>query len=392
MNVLFISNDPSIFDDASPARARMRAYAKEVGVLHIISQCAARHKFSDVITEDVGDGKLLVLHPIYILTNLGKRYRLFKRIVELAKEVIAKEQIQIVSAQDPFEYGLAALRAATGTSAKLHIQVHTDPFSLWFTRVKIIYSSEVKMPVINRVRQSIADQVLPQAHGIRVVSKRVHESLMSRYGSRIPVPTLIPIAVSSEVPKPMLLPDHPFTFALITVGRLEPEKRIQDTLQALARIRLRYPTVGLFVVGEGSQRKNLEHYARKLKLTKNVQFLGHIDNAWGMMQNAQAYIQSSGYEGYSRTLLEAALARTPIITTDVGIVGEVFRGYEDVLAAPPGDPTSLAAHIVGLVEDNQARHQFVMNAEKSARDHLVHTHTTPADIAADLRRLLETSS
>ena len=385
MKVLFISNDPSIFNESSPARARMRAYAKEIGVLHIISQ----GNDSKVIREEFEGDTVLVLHPIHIVTKLGRKFFLFKQIVKEAKEIISKEGIQIVSAQDPFEYGLAAVNAVQGTTAKLHIQVHTDPFSLWFTRVKIIYSSEVKMPVINRVRQSIADKVLPQAHGIRVVSKRVHESLMARYGSRIPLPTLIPIAVSAKVPEPMPLPPHQFTFALITVGRLEPEKRIQDSLMALARIRLRYPAVGLFVVGEGSQRKNLEDYARRLGLKQNVQFLGHIDNAWGMMQSAQAYIQSSGYEGYSRTLLEAALARVPIITTDVGIVGEVFRGYEDLLAAPPGDPSALATHIIGLVEDNEARKQFAISAEKVAHDHLQSVHTSPADIAADLRQVLE---
>ena len=37
IKVLFISNDPAIFDAESSVRARMRAYAKEIGTLHIIS-------------------------------------------------------------------------------------------------------------------------------------------------------------------------------------------------------------------------------------------------------------------------------------------------------------------------------------------------------------------
>ena len=385
MNVLFISNDPSIFEDTSPARGRMRAYAKEIGSLHIISQS----KTSEVMQEEIEGGATLSLYPIHIKMKLGRRYFLFKQIIKRAKEIITTEGIQIVSAQDPFEYGLAALKAIEGTNVKFHVQVHTDPFSRWFTHVKIIYSSEVKMPLINRVRQRMADKVLPRAHAVRVVSKRVQESLVARYGNRIPIPVVIPIAVSADIPPAMPLPPHNFTFALITVGRLEPEKRIQDSLRALANISLRYPSVGMFVVGEGSERKNLEDYTKRLGLTSKVHFLGHIDNAWGMMQSAQAYIQSSGYEGYSRTLLEAALARVPIITTDVGIVGEVFKGYEELLSAPPGDPSNLAAHIVGLVEDNEARHQFVINAEKAARDHLASVHTSPADIAADLRRLVE---
>ncbi len=53
---------------------------------------------------------------------------------------------------------------------------------------------------MNYVRRKFADRVLPKAHGIRTVSKRVKDSLVARYGNTILEPTVIPVAVDSMLP------------------------------------------------------------------------------------------------------------------------------------------------------------------------------------------------
>ena len=246
------------------------------------------------------------------------------------------------------------------------------------------------MPLLNRWRRRVADRVLPEAVGIRVVSERVKTSLIERYGSRISEPSVIPVVVDPVVPAPVRLPMHPsFTFALIAIGRLEPEKRIEDILAALALTVPKYPMVGLFIIGEGRERGRLERMARHLGLAEKVIFLGERPDARALMASAQAFIQASAYEGYGRTLVEAALARVPIITTDVGIVGEVFKGYEDVLSVPVADPTALSLAIVGFIEDNAVRQELPRHAEETARAHLAFVGDIPARIAEDLARTLQ---
>jgi len=373
MKTLFVSNDPTIFDTTSAARARMRAYAAAIGELHIVS-------VADRSVRNEQDGKLH-LHPVHA-------WKLF-RVHALAKKahaVILGYGIEVVSAQDPFEQGLAALRAVAGTRAKLHIQVHTDFLSPWFIRSGNWRSPSVRMPLLNRWRCRIADTVLPASAGVRTVSERVKASLLARYGTGIPEPVVIPVAVDATVPEPARLPEHAFTFALIAVGRLEPEKRIEDILAALALVVAHYPMTGLFVVGGGRERKRLEKMTNKLGLENNVIFLGNRSDARALMARAQAFIQASAYEGYGRTLLEAALAKVPIITTDVGIVGEVFKGYEDVLSVPVADPTALSLSIVGLIEDTQVRLELPRHAEETAHVHLASVGDIPERIASDLAR------
>ncbi|OYV26706.1 MAG: hypothetical protein B7W98_02985, partial [Parcubacteria group bacterium 20-58-5] len=373
--VLFVSNDPGIFDEHSAVRARMRAYANAIGELHVLSPAP--------ITARASSEGALHLYPVHAW-KLWRTHALTKR----AHALILAHGIEVVSAQDPFEQGIAALRAVEGTQAKLHVQVHTDFLSPWFVQAGNWRSPRVRMPLLNRMRRRYADQVLPNAAGIRAVSERVKESLVARYAGRIVPPTVIPVAVPATLPPRVPLPARPFTFSLIAVGRLEPEKRIEDILAALALVVPKYPMAGLFIAGEGREKRRLMRMTRALELDPHVIFLGNRPDALALMQSAQAFIQASAYEGYGRTLLEAALAKVPIITTDVGIVGEVFTGYEDVLAVPVADPTALSLAIVGLLEDEAARLTLPMRAEEKARAHLATVGDVPARLAADLARLV----
>jgi len=374
MKVLFISNDPSIFEENSSARARMHGYAR-MGELHVLSLAGWGAK--------KGQEGNLFLHPVH---RIWKYFRV-SVLAHRAHRLIRKYGIEVVSAQDPFEHGLAALRAIRGTNAKLHVQVHTDFLSPWFTKGGSWRNPRASM--LNRYRQKIADRVLLRADGIRAVSERVKKSLIQRYGSQIPEPSVIPITVSAEVPACIPLPKHSFTFSLIAVGRLEPEKRIEDILVAMKSIIRKYPMIGLFIVGEGRERRRLIQIVRMLNLEGHVIFLGARSDAWGLMQGAQAFIQASAYEGYGRTLIEAALARVPIITTDVGIIGEVFKVREDVLATPVADSKALSASIVNIIEDTFVRQQLPMHAEATARAHLAAVGDVSVRIAEDLARTLK---
>lgn len=376
MKVLFVSNDPSVFDAQSQTRARMRTYAATMGELHILSRAPKG-------TLESQDGTLY-LHPV-----CAPRFIALFLVAQRIRPLIAQYGIHIVSAQDPFEYGLAAVRGVRGTSAKLHIQVHTDFLSPWFVRSGVFRSMRVHMPMMNRWRVRTAGKVLPQAAGIRAVSKRVADSIVATYGTSVPVPSVIPIAVDPTPVAALPLPEHAFTFSFIATGRLEPEKRIEDILMALGKIAHSYPSVGLVIIGEGRERKKLEALTKKLGLTARVLFMGEQGtNTLGYLRSANVFIQASAYEGYSRTLVEAALARIPIITTDVGIVGEVLRGYEHVLTTPPADTANLAAHMHALIGDHQLRLTLSMNAEQAVKAHLAAFPDQPALIAADLARVL----
>ncbi|HQU07456.1 MAG: hypothetical protein B7X04_00550 [Parcubacteria group bacterium 21-54-25] len=371
MKVLFISNDPTIFDPESPLRTRerMRAYADAIGELHIISRGSE--------TKDETDGPLF-LHSIKPLpTVLGRTLFLYtfgKRARKLVKEL----GIEVVSAQDPFEHGAAARRAVSGTNAKLHIQVHTDFLSPYFA----------KESRKNKARVRIADSVLPQATGVRVVSERIKKSLVERYGDRIPEPVVIPIAAAVPAPENAPPPKFSFKFSLLAVSRLEKEKCIGDLIRAVATLAKTHYPVGLYVVGAGRDRAALSTLASTLGISERVIFLGEQPNVAALFARAQVFVQASSYEGYGRTYIEAALVGVPMVVTDTGIIGEVFKNGESALVCPVGDVACLTHAIATLIEENAERVRIGGNARRAAEMHLSTMGNVPERIAADLAQLI----
>src|SRR5690349_6355242 len=133
MNVLFISNDPALSDAGGAVRTRMRPYAAGVaktgGALHVLT------RVPHACEEQEG--------PLFVHRTCVSRLRSPWKLAKVGAMLLRAHSIDVVSAQDPFEHGLAALWAVRGTNAKLHIQVHTDYLSPWFVRGAIYRSPRV---------------------------------------------------------------------------------------------------------------------------------------------------------------------------------------------------------------------------------------------------------
>lgn len=370
MKVLLITDDPTILDLGSSGHARAKENAIAIGELHVLMSGPAA---------EIRDEGSLRVHVV----KTGR----FSRTATLARAadaLVREHGIQAIWAEDPFEIGRLAAEVAQKTGLPFYVNVYTDFLSPWYsTMTGMFRSSKVKVPRGNRKRILLADQVLPQAAGIRVMSQRLKDSLVKKFGARIKEPVVIPVAVRTDLPQKVPFPAS-FPFTLVAVGRLDAGRRVIDILDGLALVKDKYPGVGLVVIGDGPERAHLERHVRRRKLKGRVLFLGDRRDAHGLMQSANVFVQASAYEGYGRRLLQAALARIPIITTDVGIVGEAFKGYDDVLSMPPGDPSALSVHIVGLIEDGQARSLLAMSAEESAKRFLLAAGDVPQRIAAFL--------
>ena len=364
MNALFISNDPQIFSAESAVRARMRSYAALMDELHIVGVARAGAEYTE-------EGNLF-LYPIAV----SKIMRI-PILARTARAVIRARRIHIVSAQDPFEHGFAALLASFRTGVKRHIQIHTDFLSPYFARESLM----------NRFRIVCAALTLRTAHGIRVVSGRIQNALLHRYETDIVSVSVIPVALPEDAP-PVSLPPNAFMFSLLAVSRLEREKHIEDILSALILVGRKYPNIGLFIAGSGSKEKDIQKRVSALGLSGNVIFLGSRTDARGLMKSAQAFVQASAHEGYGLTLIEAALAGTAIASTDVGVIGNVLMPEVDVLASEPENPEALAANIFRLIENNTLRLSLSEHAKKAAETHVARFKNQPELVVADLEGTL----
>jgi len=137
---------------------------------------------------------------------------------------------------------------------------------------------------------------------------------------------------------------------MLVVARLEPLKRVDLVVRALAQVS---SPVRLVIVGEGSQRPELEREAAALNVGPRVTFAGLL---WGdpvadLYAGALGVVYAPFDEDYGYVTLEAFLAAKPVITTtDAGGPLEFVRDGANGYVCEP-EATSLAAAIDRLAAD-----------------------------------------
>jgi glycosyltransferase involved in cell wall biosynthesis len=151
-----------------------------------------------------------------------------------------------------------------------------------------------------------------------------------------------------------------------TVGRLEPQKRLDLLLRAFGAVRQRAPEARLVVVGDGSLRDRLEKLARKLGIGDACQFLGHRLDVAGLHDAFDMFVQSSEYEGTPNAVLEAMAMGTPLVATDVGGTSELAFPGIHALVVPPRNAPALAGAIQDVLGDPAA----AKRRAGAARDHV----------------------
>lgn len=134
------------------------------------------------------------------------------------------------------------------------------------------------------------------------------------------------------------------------VGRLEPVKRFDLLLDAVARLQLLRP-VHVVIAGVGSCRASLESRATALGFRERLHLLGYRDDARDVHQMFDIYVQTSDSEGSPNAILEAMALETPVVATAVGGTPEVIDDSIHGLLVPPGDARALATAIEQTIVD-----------------------------------------
>ena len=150
---------------------------------------------------------------------------------------------------------------------------------------------------------------------------------------------------------------------LVYVGRLEPVKNHPLLLHAFRIALTAAPELRLWMVGDGSQRKALEHLADALGIAGRVTFWGQQVDVAPFFSGADLFTMSSRSEGLPASLLQGFSLGVPAIVTDVGGMAEAVRLAEAGLIVPPTDPEPMAAAMVQLAKDSALRKRFSEHAE-----------------------------
>lgn len=182
----------------------------------------------------------------------------------------------------------------------------------------------------------------------------------------------IPTGVADDITTPkeaidQFRAEHGLTSEHIVIGTvcvLRYWKGVQHMLQAAKLLendsRLRW-----LIVGDGPSRKYLENECAELGLQNKVIFAGyHADPMPALAAMDIFTLLSTANEGVSQASLQAGLLLKPMVTTNVGGLGEVCINGVTGFVCPIAAPRAVADCVKKLANDEQLRQQMGGNARQ----------------------------
>jgi len=206
------------------------------------------------------------------------------------------------------------------------------------------------------VSQSIVRKIADERDGLAPVSLIYNGVDLARYDHQEPCCTL-----REEYGM------EPNAQIVGVVARLDPEKGHPTLLEAWPAVLRSCPDAYLLVVGEGSQREELERLANELRIAHRVVFAGRRDDIPAVTAALDVAVLPSYREAQGLTILEAMALSRPVVASNVGGIPEMISDGVTGLLVPPRDPDALALAIARLLRD----HPFADLIAKAGHD-LVH--------------------
>lgn len=155
---------------------------------------------------------------------------------------------------------------------------------------------------------------------------------------------------------------------LVVVARLEPEHGINVLMEAVARISGLY----LWIVGDGSCRKEYESAALELGIKPRTRFIGWREDVPQIMAAADLVICPSRADDSGETVLEAWAQGKPVIAADAVGPGLLIKHRETGVLVPIADVRSLSEAIKWVLRD----HDFSMRIATGGAQAFAQSHSS----------------
>jgi glycosyltransferase involved in cell wall biosynthesis len=154
--------------------------------------------------------------------------------------------------------------------------------------------------------------------------------------------------------------------SVIAIGRHSYEKGFERMLDIWKKIIVNYPDWTLNIYGKSNAEIDIEQYAKKIGIQKNVSFYGNFDEIIDKYVEGSIYIMTSHYEGFGMVLIEAMAFGLPVIAYDCPVgPGDVISNNVDGYLIENGNKKHFVEKLTALIENQDLRKQLGKNGQKS---------------------------
>jgi glycosyltransferase involved in cell wall biosynthesis len=148
------------------------------------------------------------------------------------------------------------------------------------------------------------------------------------------------------------------------VGQMIHRKGLPDLLEVFDQLCLKVGSLKLQLLGDGSQRPDLEGQAARLSSADAIEFLGFRSDRLELMARFDLFVMTSSLEGIPRCMMEAMALGVPVVAYDIPGVDQLVEHGVTGLLAPHGDKEALAACCRQLLESPELAKELAGNARE----------------------------
>jgi len=255
--------------------------------------------------------------------------------------------------------------------------VHTHRYVLRYTLLAtLFYRVPVQIHTVHNIAQKEVEWMGKVFHWFAFrlgavvpvsISQEVANTIKALYGCNIYTPVIYNgIPTCYFIDKRFQDDTEKKDIILLHIGRFQPQKNHLLLIKAYEIAKKEYPSISLWLVGDGPLRGRVEKLVKEKGFERNVKFLGVREDVAKLLSEADVFILPSDWEGVPLSILEAMAASKPVIATSVGGVPELVENGVSGILVPPGNPEALAKAILHLANDPDLRQRMGKAGQKIA--------------------------
>lgn len=159
----------------------------------------------------------------------------------------------------------------------------------------------------------------------------------------------------------------PPTVPVVTlVANLRPEKNHGMFLNVAQEVLKEEARAVFLCAGEGPEEPRVRRSVQEMGLQEHVRLLGRVSDVPLLLSATDVAVLTSTTEGCPNTIVEAACAGVPCVSTDNGGATEVITDGVSGMIVPVNDHVEMAKRIVTLLRNEDVRKKIVDSARGQA--------------------------
>ena len=144
---------------------------------------------------------------------------------------------------------------------------------------------------------------------------------------------------------------------VIYSGRLENGKNLQKWIEVAAHVHAAIPKTRFEIYGQGSLSGMLRQQIKDLNAEHYISIKGFRSDIENSYRRADAFLFLSEYESFGNVVVESILCGTPVITSPIPVMKEVFQDFPEFVLNENEDYKQQVVHKLNQLDELKRRAQ-----------------------------------